>query len=134
MAQWPERWPGQTNQTSGQALMRSRSSEVGVGLVVAKGHMGLTIKDECKPIPVEVKKKKKKKTQEENINLHMLSWPDWEFLVLINPRHRPSLQPPPPPQPYKHTHTHTSHTFSPCNLQLLPSEKWMLTRFNVTVI
>lgn len=38
--------------------MRSRSSEVGVGLVVAKGHVGLTIKDECKPIPVEGKKRK----------------------------------------------------------------------------
>lgn len=40
-------------QASGQALMRSRSSEVGVGLAGGKGHMGLTIKDECKRIPVE---------------------------------------------------------------------------------
>ena len=46
------------SQTSGHALMRSRSSEVGVGLALGKGHMGLTIKDECKPIPVEKTPKK----------------------------------------------------------------------------
>lgn len=46
------------SRTSGQALMRSRSSEVGVGLALGKGRMGLTIKDECKPIPVEKSPKK----------------------------------------------------------------------------
>ena len=46
------------SQTSGQALMRSRSREVGVGPALGKGHMGLTIKDECKPIPVEKTPKK----------------------------------------------------------------------------
>ncbi|KAI9521737.1 hypothetical protein NQZ68_003892 [Dissostichus eleginoides] len=46
------------SQTSGQALMRSRSSEVGVGLALREGHTGLTIKDECKPIPVEKTQKK----------------------------------------------------------------------------
>lgn len=35
------------------SLMRSRSSEVGGGQAIGRGHVGLTIKDECKRIPVE---------------------------------------------------------------------------------
>lgn len=53
---------------------------MGVGLALGRGHIGLTIKDECKPIPVE-------KT-EENIAPHTLSSAKWEFLILINPRHK----------------------------------------------
>lgn len=82
------------SQTSGQTLMRSRSTEVGEGLPLGKGHIGLTIKDECKPIPVE-------KRSEENITLHMLRLPNSEFLILINPRQHPHTTPPTllPPRP-----------------------------------
>lgn len=101
------------SQTSGQALMRSRSSEVGVGTGSREGSHGVNYQRWVQTYPCG-------KDSEENITLHMLSSPNWEFLSLINPRHNPPQHNPTPsnknvcfpPRRSERKNTLTSRSFS----------------------